>query len=140
MIRTLQYSYALNILMHREICKACLTATRDSVLASRWLGPGCNISEMCLEARPCAAAILNSSRRCICVSRLLRVTVVFFESHLRSKTSHRLSTGCRNLYIFPWKRQKHSRLSGDIFRNMKIHGGMGCWSQKRATVPCSSCA
>lgn len=29
--------------------------------------PGCNITEMCLGACPCAAPILNSRRRCICV-------------------------------------------------------------------------
>jgi len=76
----LQYSYVLNILMRREICKARATGKRTvSALAAavrslarslaRWLAgwlAGCNISEMCLGVRPCAAPILNSSRHCVC--------------------------------------------------------------------------
>ena len=60
----------------RLLAAVCLPACLPACLAgwlvgwlAGWLA-GCNISEMCLGVRPCAAPILNSSRHCPPVTRL----------------------------------------------------------------------
>jgi len=78
--------------MRREICKACAGKRAVSVSCrllaavclpgwlAGWLAGwlvGCNISEMCLGVRPCAAPILNSSRHCPPVTRLLHARFQF---------------------------------------------------------------
>lgn len=59
----LQYSYALNILMRREICKPCVTGNR-AILSPSWSGarlgvavPGCAILVKCVSGPMCDSDI-----------------------------------------------------------------------------------